>query len=97
MICERERGVREVREVRVTKRCVCVCACVLCESIGARRGDFVIVVFKIGDTYEAYLEIFAHVFPQSVSIFFYFLAFLLADIFLLEYLVYYELYVYLYT
>ena len=70
MICEGERGVREVREVRVSKRCVCVRACVLCESIGARRGDFVLVVFKIGDIYEAYLEIFAHVFPQSVSIFF---------------------------
>ena len=69
----------------------------MCESIGARRGDFVLVVFKIGDTYEAYLGIVVHLFPQSVSIFFYFLAFLLADIFLLEYLVYYELYVYLYT
>ena len=57
MICERERGggKRGVREVRVSKRCVCVRACVLCESIGARRGDFVLVVFKICDTYEAYL------------------------------------------
>ena len=70
MICERgERGGGK-REVRVSKRCVCVCACVLCESIGARRGDFVIVVFKIGDTYEAYLGIVVHLFPQSVSIFF---------------------------
>ena len=67
MICER--GERGVREVRVSKRCVCVRACVLCESIGARRGDFVLVVFKIGDTYEAYLGIVVHLFPQSVSIF----------------------------